>query len=221
MVEEQGVTARPDGPGYSGFAPSPDGSRPSGEYPSRGYAVRPVTVKAACSWIARTHRHLPRIQGALFAAGVSYGDQLVGVATAGNPPRVWQGTGRIVISRVAVLSPLTGVGGHAAPVCTMLYGAICKAAKALGYTEAWTYTLPGEPGTSLRAAGFSPMGQTSGGEWDRPSRRRSAAICPQMKQRWMRRLASGMQLREDGLPAEAEGLQPGPQGDATTNPRDL
>ncbi len=153
-----------------------------------GYTVTPVTGKAAVAWIAKTHRHLPKLQGALFAAGVSYDGQLVGVATAGNSPRVWQGTGRIVITRCAAASDLPAVGNHAAPVCTMLYGAICKAATALGYREAWTYTLPGEPGTSLRAAGFKPMGHTRAEEWDRPSRRRSAAVCAQSKQRWMRPL---------------------------------
>jgi hypothetical protein len=68
----------------------------------------------------------------------------------------------------------------------MLYGALCQAGKALGYSEAWTYTLPHEPGTSLRAAGFVDKGLTSGGEWDRPSRRRAIAICPQPKRRWLR-----------------------------------
>lgn len=47
-------------------------------------------------------------------------------------------------------------------VCTLeqrnassrLYGAICRAAAALGYRRAITYTLASESGASLRAAGF-------------------------------------------------------------------
>lgn len=70
--------------------------------------------------------------------------------------------------------------------CSMLYGALCRAAKALGYREAWTYTLPEEPGISLRAAGFEDMGLTKGGEHDRPSRRRKPAARPDRKRRWRR-----------------------------------
>lgn len=154
----------------------------------------PVTGKAARRWIADNHRHLPRLQGALFAVGVANYDQLVGVGTAGNPPRVWQGTGRFVITRVAVvpdLPPITDRFGekHAFPACTMIYRALCRAGRALGYREAWTYTLPHESGQSLRAAGFIDMGLTDGGEHDRPSRARAPAVNAEPKRRWMRRLA--------------------------------
>jgi hypothetical protein len=67
--------------------------------------------------------------------------------------------------------------------------AICRAGQALGYTEAWTYTLPEEPGTSLKAAGFKDMGLTAGGEHDREKRRRAPAVRPEPKRRWMRVLA--------------------------------
>lgn len=70
--------------------------------------------------------------------------------------------------------------------CSMLYGALCRAGKALGYTEAWTYTLPDEPGTSLRAAGFTHQGISKGGEYDCPSRPRKPAVRPEPKHRWMR-----------------------------------
>jgi hypothetical protein len=142
----------------------------------------PITVSAAQRYVAEHHRHLPRVQGGLFAVAATSAGQIAGVAIAGNPPRVWQGTGRVVISRVAT----TG----AENACSMLYGAICRAAKALGYREAWTYTLPEEPGTSLRAAGFQDMGLTRGGEHDRPSRARTPAVRPDPKRRWMRRLAA-------------------------------
>lgn len=111
---------------------------------------------------------------------------MVGVGMAGNPARVWQGTGRVVISRVAVLEGLDTVGDHAAPACSMIYGALCRAARALGYRETWTYTLPEESGASLRAAGFRDMGLTRAEEWDRPSRSRAAAVRPEAKRRWMR-----------------------------------
>jgi hypothetical protein len=167
----------------------------------------PITGKAAIKWIAEVHRHLPKLQGALFAVGVEDNGKLVGVGTAGNPPRVWQGTGRFVITRVAVLaSPresaigmepwhvdMSTYRGHAGCYCSMIYGALCRAGKALGYREAWTYTLHWEPGTSLRAAGFIDMGMTNGGEWDRPSRPRKSAAQPEPKRRWMRQLVATQQ----------------------------
>lgn len=157
------------------------------------YKVVPITGRAARAWIERTHRHLPKLQGALFAVAVSLDGEVVGVATAGNPPRVWQGTGRFVITRCAALSDLPGVGFNPdtgqpwpAPVCTMLYAALCRAGRALGYREAWTYTLSEEHGTSLRASGFEQAGETGGGEHDRPSRPRAPAINADPKGRWFR-----------------------------------
>ena len=164
------------------------------------YRIAPITVKAATAWVRATHRHLPSVQGGLFAVSVHQGAELVGVGIAGNPARVWQGTGRVVISRVATLSDLDSVGEHAAPACSMIYGALCRAARALGYREAWTYTLPEEPGTSLRAAGFNDMGLTRAEEWSRPLRARKAAVRADSKRRWMRRLSLATPLNDgEGL----------------------
>lgn len=138
--------------------------------------VVPCTIAQAKAWVLALHRHLPDLTGGLFAAAiVDEEGHRHGVAVAGRPPPEWEGTGRIVISRVAT------DGAHNA--CSMLYGALCRAAKALGYTEAWTYTLKDEPGTSLRAAGFEDMGWTDGRDRDtRAGRRR----CNGPKRRWRR-----------------------------------
>jgi len=154
------------------------------------YRIAPITGRAALKWIAETHRHLPKLQGALFAVSVKRGDELVGVATAGNPARVWQGTGRFVITRCAALPglpPVVGKNGdeYPAPVCSMLLKAICRAGRELGYSEAWTYTLPDEGGASLRAAGFEYQGETAGGEHSRISRPRNPAVRPEPKGRWV------------------------------------
>lgn len=153
--------------------------------------IAPITVKAASAWVRLLHRHLPDIQGGLFAASVvdEHGE-IRGVAIAGNPARVWQGTGRIVIARVET-------DGYE-NACSKLYGSLCQAAKALGYREAWTYTLPEEPGASLKAAGFQDMGLTEGGEWSRPSRLRAAALRPEQKRRWMRALAPAHRVAAGG-----------------------
>jgi hypothetical protein len=54
----------------------------------------------------------------------------------------------------------------------MLYGAAWRATKALGYRRLITYTLATEPGTSLRASGWTALYQTPGRSWDCPSRPR-------------------------------------------------
>lgn len=57
--------------------------------------------------------------------------------------------------------------------CSMLYGACCRAAKALGYKRVITYTLQSEPGTSLKASNWIKTEENAGGGvWDVPSRRR-------------------------------------------------
>ena len=145
--------------------------------------VMPCTVKAAQKFVAEHHRHLKKVQGGLFAAAVAVGGKVVGVAIAGNPARVWQGTGRIAILRVAT--------DGSRNACSMLYGSLCRAAQALGYREVWTYTLQEEPGTSLRASGFVEMGATAGGEHDRVKRRRAPAVRPEPKRRWCRTLGGG------------------------------
>lgn len=146
-----------------------------------------ITGRAAKRWVALYHRHLPNVTGGLFAVGVAAGDELVGVAIAGHPPCVWMpkrgwGGERLVITRVAT--------DGSANACSMLYGAICRGAKHLGWHEVWTYTLPEEPGTSLRAAGFEDMGLTAGGEHDRASRRRRPAVRADPKRRWRRVLVT-------------------------------
>lgn len=156
----------------------------------RRYFVRPSTVKAARAWVKETHRHLPNVQGGLFATSVWDQCGQVAAGICGNPPRVWQGTGRIVITRVAALQLPDVIdskgNAHPAPACTMVYRSLCDAARSLGYREIWTYTLPGEDGASLRAAGFVQHGETRAGEWDRPSRPRNAAVNAESKRRWVR-----------------------------------
>ncbi|HVQ52906.1 MAG TPA: XF1762 family protein [Mycobacterium sp.] len=141
--------------------------------------VEPCTVREAKRLVKLWHRHLEDVQGGLFAAKVTDGDETVAVALAGNPARVWQGTGRLVISRVA--TPSEGAPRNA---CSMLYGALSRAARHLGYREVWTYTLPEEDGASVKAANFEDMGLGKGGNHGRVSRPRAPAIRPERKRRW-------------------------------------
>lgn len=147
--------------------------------------VAPCTIKRAKAEVLRLHRHLPVVGWGRFAAAASFAGVVVGVGIVGNGPRVWEGTTKMVITRVATDGTRNA--------CTLIYGALCRAGKALGYTEAWTYTLPEEPGTSLRAAGFRDMGVTDGGEHDRVGRPRRKAVRDEPKRRWLRILCGDSQ----------------------------
>lgn len=166
--------------------------------------LAPITVKAALRQVKAWHRHLPDLQGGLFAVQVVEPDSVfdgtfhcVGVGVVGNPPRVWQGERRAVISRVAT-------PGYE-NACSMIYGALARAAKALGYHEIWTYTLPEESGVSLRAAGFQDKGLTAGGEWCRPSRNRQPAVRSERKRRWMRALSGRSSATKASLTDDTTG----------------
>lgn len=142
--------------------------------------VRPISLNAARDWIGHTHRHLRRpVTGWLFGVEILRGDTRIGVACAARPcARMLQDGETIEISRVAVLE-----GEQNA--CSAAYGALRRAAVALGYTRVVTYTLGDEPGTSLRASGFRCEGMAGGGEADRPSRRRTPVEQSGPKKRWV------------------------------------
>lgn len=72
--------------------------------------------------------------------------------------------------------------------CSQLYGAVCRAARALGYTRAVTYKLKSEPGTSLLAAGFRYVCDVREEEWSRPSRPRESTREVLPRERWERAL---------------------------------
>jgi hypothetical protein len=139
--------------------------------------VRPCTVKFARQWVADVHRHLPKMQGALWALKAVRGGDDIGVAVVGNPARQWQDESVLCLLRMAVLEGQKNA-------CSFLYGACSRAARAMGASDLVTYTLPVEPGTSLRAAGWVFAGMTDGGEWDRPTKPRQKSLFPQPKKRW-------------------------------------
>jgi hypothetical protein len=127
----------------------------------------PMSLARAKEYVTEVHRHNSPPLGYKFAIGVESDGNLVGVAIAGRPvARMLDDGLTLEVTRVA-----TDGTDH---VCSMLYGACWRAAKALGYLQVVTYTRADEPGTSLRAAGWvkvAEMGPRTG--WDTPSRRRS------------------------------------------------
>lgn len=127
----------------------------------------PLTRRQAGDYIRDVHRHHGPPQGFKFAIGCRNGEQLVGVATAGRPvARNLDDGHTIEVTRVA-----TDGTPH---VCSMLYGACWRAAKAMGYRRAITYTRADEPGTSLRAAGWLRTAELDARPgWNTPARRRA------------------------------------------------
>lgn len=145
--------------------------------------IRPITQRAARAWVESIHRHLTAPRGDVIRVAVwlvtdGEPDRLVGVAMAGRPTaRHLQDGATLEITRVAT--------DGTRDACSIAYGALRRAATALGWARLITYTLPEEGGASLRAAGFRMGGQTDGGEWSRPSRERRQAERADVKQRWV------------------------------------
>lgn len=125
----------------------------------------PITFRQARAFVAAHHRHNDPPHHWKWGVGLQNGRGLVGVAIASHPVARHQDDGfTIEISRVCTL------GDENAN--SRLYGAVLRAAKALGYRRAITYTLPSESGASLKAVGFTMDAEQPGGSWSRPSRPR-------------------------------------------------
>ena len=128
--------------------------------------LAPVRLTEAFAWVNEVHRHHPAPVGGLFAVGVSSEEELVGVAITGRPVSRHMDDGWTVeVTRVAVLKGFPNA-------CSMLYGACWRAARAMGYKKAITYTLKEERGTSVKAAGWTCIGEAGGGSWATKSRPR-------------------------------------------------
>lgn len=141
----------------------------------------PISIKAANEFVARIHRHNKPVKVARFACAVADEHGAVrGVAIAASPSARPLCDGfTIEIARVAT--------DGARNACSMLYAACARAARALGYRHVITYTLLSEPGSSLRAAGFSLETSSAGGRpWTSNTRRHrnDQPISMELKNRW-------------------------------------
>jgi len=139
--------------------------------------ICPLTLKEANEFVRLMHRHHKPTIGGKFAIGVAGDDgNIHGVAIAGRPVSRHLDDGwTIEVNRVATDGTRN--------VCSMLYGAAWRAARAMGYRRAVTYTLPVEGGASLRASGWRLIGEAGGGEWASRNRPR-ITLHPELKLRW-------------------------------------
>lgn len=112
-------------------------------------SIVPVSFAQVRAFLKDHHRHHPRLTGWKFGCGVTADGVLVGVATAGRP------VARVIQNREPLTLEVNRTCTDGTPHAnSMLYGALWRAAKALGYTRAFTYIEDGETGASLRAAGW-------------------------------------------------------------------
>lgn len=142
-----------------------------------GLHLVPVTIEDAKAFVARIHRHHRPPAGGKFAIGVARNGEIVGVAIVGRPvARALDDGWTAEVTRVATDGTRNA--------CSKLYAACWRAARAMGYLRCGTYTLPEEGGASLRAAGWTLIGEAGGGSWDTPSRPRVDRHPTQVKLRW-------------------------------------
>lgn len=119
--------------------------------------LTPVSLADCKRFVALHHRHNEPPSGWKFGVGVKAEDELVGVAVAGRP------IARGLDDGTALEVTRTCTTG-ARNANSMLYGAIARAAKALGYRHLYTYTLETESGASLRATGWEVDGEVPPGK---------------------------------------------------------
>jgi hypothetical protein len=142
-----------------------------------GLALVPLTLREANAFVAEHHRHHKPARGCIAVVGVEDDGRVCGVGIAGRPSaRMLQDGYTAEVTRCCT------DGARNAP--SMIYRALWRAVKALGYRKLVTYTLPEEGGASLRASGFKLIGEAGGGSWDRRDRPRVDLHPTQSKLRW-------------------------------------
>lgn len=122
-----------------------------------------IELSEANAFIGLHHRHHKPVQGHRFSIGVEHDGKLVGVAVVGRP------VARMTDQKnVAEVTRLATDGTRNA--CSFLYAQCARAAQALAFHSIQTFILESEPGTSLKATGWTCQGPSAGGDWNRPSR---------------------------------------------------
>lgn len=119
--------------------------------------IVPVSLKTANAFVLAEHRHNKPVVGHKFAIAVEDEQNIMrGVVIVGRPvaPRLDNG----------YAGEITRLCTDGTPnACSMLYSAARRAARAMGMSPIYTYTLPEEGGASLRAAGFRLDKEDAGG----------------------------------------------------------
>lgn len=127
--------------------------------------IAPITLREANAFVSRHHRHNQPTIGHKWSVACYEGKRLCGVAIAGQPVARKLDDGlTLEICRVCTDGTRNA--------CSILYGACARIAREMGYKRVITYTLLSEPGTSLKASGFTDCGEAGGVSWNMPGRPR-------------------------------------------------
>lgn len=144
-------------------------------------SLRPVSLAEANNFVKEHHRHHKPVRGHKFSLGCMDEERLAGVAIVGRPVSRYLDDGMTLeVNRLCTDGTRN--------VCSFLYGAAARVAKAMGYQKIITYILDTENGSSLRAAGWKCAGRAGGKIWT-GKRRPSEPLYPaQMKYRYEKEL---------------------------------
>lgn len=147
-------------------------------------SLRPITFRDACMFVKTHHRHHNPPQGHKGSVAVEDTGRLCGVAMVGRPV-----SRHLDDNTAAEVIRLCTDGTRNA--CSKLYAAAATLAKGFGYERVITYIREDEPGTSLKASGWTCLGEAGGSNWGRPSRPRNASDNTCKKQLWEKHLIDG------------------------------
>lgn len=152
-------------------------SRPIGPFPLLD--IVPATLDDATEFCRKYHRHHDPSVGHKFSIGAAMmpSGTMYGVITVGRPVARHLDNGWTLEATRLTVDTMPNA-------CSMLYAAAWRAARALGWKKLITYTLPSEGGASLRAAGWTCIGEAGGGNWNKKSRPRVDSEHQQTKLRW-------------------------------------
>lgn len=144
--------------------------------------IVPLHLWQANELVASMHRHHKPIRVHKFSIGCSKDGVLIGAAICMRPAcRSLDDGTTIEVARMA-----TDGSDNA---CSMLYAACANTARAMGFHRIQTYILDSEPGTSLRAAGWTLEktgcgGTPQGKRTNRPNGHEITPVTFMTKSRW-------------------------------------
>lgn len=141
--------------------------------------IVPITLTEANAFVMDHHRHHRPVVGHKYSLAVANTEDSVihGVAIVGRLVSRYLDDGwTLEVNRLCTDGTRN--------VCSMLYAASWRAAKAIGYKKLITYILKSENGASLKAAGWKCVGQAGGLRWTGKRKPEVDLYPAQMKIKW-------------------------------------
>lgn len=146
--------------------------------------IIPLELKELNELVSRWHRHHKPVQGHRFSIGLidTETNEYIGGCSVGRPVARNGGNPKEVLEVTRLVTNGTQ------NACSMLYSAVFRIAKEMGYKKVQTYILETENGASLKASNWvCEDNNCGGGQWkhtDGKERRTDQPLCK--KQRWVK-----------------------------------